>query len=130
MPAGPVMRRIWVRFQPPGWLHCSQTLGSFGALDAANRYQAFLESGLDAETQAFYDSSASIPFSEERTFGGVLPNPSEETSYGPEIPDAKRIAPDPTLEKIMQVTAGQFVSVRRSFVVTGGGAGISRAWWP
>ena len=109
--------------QPPGWLHCSQTLGSFGALDAANRYQAFVESGLDAETQAFYDRQRLDPIFGGEDFRRRIAQSLEETSYGPEIPDAKRIAPDPTLEKIMQVTAGQFGVRPEELCRDGRGAG-------
>ena len=96
------------RRQGPDWLYRDFTLGLFGARGAQGRYQAFVESGLDDQTRAFYGRRKLEPIWGHRDFREKLARHLSKGKSSREVPETRRIGPSPSMEEIIRITADQF----------------------
>lgn len=92
----------------PEWLHLQPTLGLFGERGARTRYGAFVEQGVDEEMRAFYSKGRLSPVMGGEDFQQGLARLRKTKRADPEIPDAKRLRPRPSLTAIAQGTAAHF----------------------
>jgi putative transposase len=92
----------------PDWLSLQPTLGLFGQRHACQRYQAFVEHGIDEEIGAFYAKKRLDPILGGEAFRTRMARLHRGKPVDPEIPEAKRITRRPTLEAIVRVTAEHF----------------------
>jgi hypothetical protein len=83
-------------------------LGFFGTRQARQRYHAFVESGIDEDMQAFYARKRLDPILGRDAFRRRIAHLCRGTPADPDIPDGKRLAAHPSIERIMQVTAAHF----------------------
>ncbi len=96
------------RVRPPTWLYRQSILSLFGKRGARQRYQAFVESGLDDELYAFYRSQRQAPILGGEAFCTRIAHMLADPSTDPDGPEAKHLAARSTLETIIQVTAAHF----------------------
>ncbi len=92
----------------PDWLHLQPTLALFGERDARRRYHAFVEEGVDEELRTFYSKGRSSPVLGREGFLKALVRRRKAPWVNPEIPEAKRLRPRPSLTAIAQATAAHF----------------------
>jgi REP element-mobilizing transposase RayT len=93
---------------PPGWLHLQPTLGIFGPRDARRQYQTFVEQGLDEEIRTFYSKGRLSPVLGGEDFLRALARHRKARQRDPEVPEAKRLLPRPSLASIARATAAHF----------------------
>jgi REP element-mobilizing transposase RayT len=93
----------------PSWLHTSFCLSLFGEEHARERYQRFVEAGLDDEILAFYRKSRPGPILGRPAFRAeVRLRPEVEALRAdPEIPDARRVQ-RPDLSEVSRVIGVTF----------------------
>ena len=92
----------------PDWLHLQPTLALFGERDARRRYHAFVEQGMDEEIRTFYSKGRLSPVLGREEFQKAIARRRKVTQPNPEVPEAKRLLPRPSLTTIAQVTAAHF----------------------
>jgi putative transposase len=93
---------------PPAWLHLQPTLGLFGDRGARTRYRAFVEQGVDEEVRTFYSKRRLGPVMGGEDFHQGLARLWKAKRADPEIPEAKRLRPRPSLTAIARATAAHF----------------------
>ena len=94
---------------PPTWLHLQPTLGVFGTREARRRYRAFVEQGLDAHIRAFYSKGRLSPVLGGEDFLEALARHRKARRRDPEVPEAQRLLPRPSLATIARATAAHFL---------------------
>lgn len=80
----------------------------FGLRNTRQRYQAFVEAGLDADITAFYAKQYLDPILGTPEFFHRIVLMRRGEPPDPEVPDAKRIRLRPILHEIVQETARYF----------------------
>jgi len=93
---------------PPPWLHLQPTLGIFGTRSARHRYQTFVAQGLDEQIRAFYSKGRLSPVLGGDGFLQALARHRKIMQRDPEVPEAKRLLPQPGLTAIATATAAHF----------------------
>ncbi|MEE9153608.1 MAG: transposase [candidate division NC10 bacterium] len=93
---------------PPVWLQLQPTLGLFGERGSRSRYQAFVEQGVDEEIRTFYSQERLSPVLGREDFQRSLARHRKAKQRDPEIPEAKRLGPRPSLAVIAQAIAQHF----------------------
>jgi len=92
----------------PEWLYLQPTLGLFGERGARIRYRAFVEQGVDEEMHTFYSKGRLSPVMGREDFHQGLARLQKAKRADPEIPEAKRLRPRPSLTAIAQAIAAHF----------------------
>lgn len=92
----------------PEWLYLQPTLGLFGERGARTRYRAFVEQGVDEEMRTFYSKGRLSPVMGGEDFHQGLARLRKTKRADPEIPDAKRLRPRPSLTAIAEAIAAHF----------------------
>jgi hypothetical protein len=93
----------------PSWLHTSFCLSLFGEEDARERYQRFVEAGLDDEVRAFYGKPRVGPILGRPAFRAEVRLRAEVERHraNPEIPDARQVR-RPDLSEVSRVISTVF----------------------
>ena len=92
----------------PAWLYQGIVLGLFGSRNTRQRYQAFVEAGLDADLTAFYAKQHLEPILGTPEFCHWIARMRRDEAPDPEVPDAQWLRLRPTLHEIMRETAWHF----------------------
>jgi hypothetical protein len=92
----------------PAWLYQDTVLGQFGRRNPHQRYQAFVEAGLDADIIAFYAKQHLEPILGTREFCHQIARLRHDEAPDPEVPEAQRIRLRPPLNEIVRETARHF----------------------
>jgi len=92
----------------PAWLYQDTVLGQFGRRNPRQRYQAFVEAGLDADIIAFYAKQHLEPILGTREFCHQIARLRHDEAPDPEVPEAQRIRLRPPLNEIVRETARHF----------------------
>jgi REP element-mobilizing transposase RayT len=104
-------RAYLARERAPDWLHTGAILGRFhaGSL-AAGEYRIFVESGIDAETRAFYNRPRIEPVLGDERFRDRIRRfaEQEERHLDREIPDGRKLNSRPSPAMIVRAVARAF----------------------
>lgn len=94
----------------PAWLHTSATLHRFGSDKPMRRYRQFVETGIDKETEGFYDRVRLEPVFGDTEFKEEIRRQARmlRRNEDREISDARRLEPRPRLSTIVEAVCTFF----------------------
>lgn len=97
--------------RPPSWLNTGATLAMVGTRSCRQRYQQFVEGGLDTETQRFYEKHSPI-------FGrpAFVRKIGKRIKPHREVPDHQKIRSPISLSQLATVTAEVFNTDRAQII--------------
>ena len=102
--------------RPPNWLCLQETLEAIGERNPRERYQAFVESGVDQEMKVFYSQGRRNPILGDDRFRRRLKRRSEGRHLSAEVPKAEQRIVTPSMDQVVENTARVFgVPVKELF---------------
>lgn len=106
----------------PEWLCQGQVLSMVGGNDARQRYQAYVEQGIDEACAAFYGKKNQSPIFGDESFRDQLRGYLSADSDDTEVPEKRYLNKVPSIETIMAVCARHY-GVKRDVLVRDGRRG-------
>ncbi|MGH8671706.1 MAG: transposase [Burkholderiales bacterium] len=127
---GDAKRYKWSSFQAyvglapaPAWLHRKSVLASFRARSPAKQYQAFVETGVDAELVRFYAKQHMDPVLGSPAFRKRVARLTEKRRSNPPVQLGGTAKRGPAIRQIIVATAAQFRVAVPSLFQDGRGRG-------
>ncbi len=92
----------------PSWLHTRASLDSLGGAASRRRYRDYMAEDGDAELVAFYGGTRLDPVLGDAAFRARILRRLGARADEPELADARRLRPRPSLERVSRLTAAAF----------------------